>query len=231
MCSGAAAGFTLIEIVLAISILAIIMTVSYSALYQITVSKQALDDARDVKVIASSVLRRLTRELQLAYTQAVLMPPPENLTSLYPSRTFMRGASPADGADSTFLTFLALEGGQYVPDGTVSTGLVQITYRVERPPAEERDEDTYYLVREEVPYMRPFDDAYRQRMVFPVTSRITELQFRFLDLQNDRWVESWGEGDRLGLPPVVKFTIVLRSPRGRDYTFTSSVALRSEEVL
>ena len=225
----ASPGFTLIEVVLAILILAAMLTILYESLTQMLEMKQLLDDRRDSAAIAGAVLTRMTRELQLAYAQNALMPPRSEPDKRYPPRTFMLGEEKALDNDrrGDSITFLALEGGQYLPDGGTHSGLVQITYRVERDP-EKRDSPTYYLVREETPYQRPFEKAFKKTMIFPITTNLVGLKFSYFILDSGEWVSNWGSDEHVGLPAMVRFQVGIRSPAGRDDWFTTSVALRGK---
>lgn len=87
------AGFTLIEIVIAVSILAAIVGVAYGSLTSIMRSKKLLDEERDLRAVANSVLTRMTRELQLAYSGVPLMPPRNQLNKRYSSKVNLIGTS------------------------------------------------------------------------------------------------------------------------------------------
>ena len=193
-------GFTLIEIVLAISILSIIMMVTYSSLDQIIRTKQALDDSRESKAIVNSILMRMTRELQLAKSGYPLIPEREKINQPNPRKLNLVGEAqelPNRQAGDR-ITFLAAAGGQYMPDGTSHAGDVQITYRVEENPEQEGLNDrTYYLVREEIPYLSSATKAYEQAMVFPITEKLAGLRFRYYDAKNMRWLDSWGSPPNL----------------------------------
>ena len=222
-------GFTLIEIILAITILAFIFVITYSALTAIITTKKALDDSRDVTTVASSVLTRLGRELQLAYAQSPLMPPRDRLDQFAPPRINLRGESKLldSGKHGDSLTFLALEGGQYLPDGGTHSGLVQITYRIEHDP-ENPKADTYSLVREETPYTRPFDKAYQKSMIFPITDSLISLHFRYFSFDAQEWSTTWGDDKNNGLPSIIALTVVLRSPNGKNEEYSTSVALQAK---
>ncbi len=64
--SSSQSGLTLLEVILAISILAIMMSLNYRILVGIVEAKTAIDDKREGMFIANSVLTRISRELQLA---------------------------------------------------------------------------------------------------------------------------------------------------------------------
>lgn len=224
-------GFTLIELVIALGIFGVIMSVTYFSLSGITQAKQTLDDTRDIGLVADAVLSRMTRELQLAFAGLALMPPREDLNQPYSAKICLIGDEDSldNGQPGDKITFLAMEGGQYLPDGGTHSGVVQITYRVERDPDQPGGKDaTYYLIRQETPYTRPFDKAYEKTMVFPVSRDVVGLQFRYLERDGDQWVNTWGKDTHVNLPRLVSFVLQLKSPRGTIQTFSTSVPLRAK---
>lgn len=221
-------GFTLLELLMAVSILVIMMSVAYGALMQLMRAKTALDDSRQAGFLANAVLNRLTRELQLAYGDAPLLDPndaPASGATLYFSGESQQIASDRRGDR---LTFIAQEGGQYLPDGGSHSGLVQITYRVEKNPEEKRDTKApYYLIREEVPYMRPAKKAFEKILFFPVSESIESLQFSYYDGKQEDWSDSWGNPPRPDrLPTLVRLTLKTRSARGVVSTFTTLIPIK-----
>ncbi len=219
-------GFTFLELIIAIAILAMIMGVTYSSLSQIIRSKKLLDDARDSKAIADAILVRLTREFQLAFPDGALMPPANKLTQPYPGQPRVLGAAKPgrDNANLDSISFLALEGGQYLPDGGSHTGVVQITYRAE-PDPEDRTGQRIYLIRDEVPYTRPYESAYKKRMTFPITNNLVSLSFRYYDEKTETWVSEWGQPPRTWIPSIIKFSFQIRSPLGKVNEYESMIYL------
>ncbi|MCB0354380.1 MAG: prepilin-type N-terminal cleavage/methylation domain-containing protein [Bdellovibrionales bacterium] len=222
--------FTLIELMMAIAILGVILTMIYGALTSIMRAKNVIEDQREVRQIANAVLTRLTREMQLAYPGIPRLPPPDKLEERFGSKDNLLGEKETvgSGRPADHIVFVALSAGQYVPDGLTHGGLVQISYSMQEDP-EEKSADgksVYVLVREEVPYLRPYEDAYKQRMVFPLTNRIRSFQLRYLDLENDEWVSTWGNEKGMGLPAMIEFSFELESEQGARTWYTSAVPLR-----
>lgn len=224
-------GFTLVEIIFVIVIVALMMTTSYSTLSGIIKTKHALDDRRDVKAVVNSILGRLTRELQLSQANATLIHKPNDQP--YLGRIWMKGETSqlSNGQPGDSITFVALEGGQYVPDGETHTGLVQITYRIaEMDEPAPNGEKLFQLIREEIPYRKGTKDVWDKAMIFPVAENVVSLKFRYLQTKTGdwRWSEKWGDDQvRFELPDLIEFSVVLRSPRGTMSRFTSSIALAS----
>lgn len=223
-------GFTLIEMVISLAILGIMMTIGYSSLGSIMRAKEALDESRDTRAIADAVLKRLSREIQLAVNGLALIPDQDKLEQPNSSKVNLIGNSEQiDGVDADTLSFLALEGGQYLPDGGSHSGIVQITYRGAKDPERGNDPKApLLLIREEIPYIRPFKRAYEKVMVFPITDALISLSFRYFDPESTDWVTSWGTEKRLGLPRMIKLELQLRSPRGHIETYTTVLPLRAK---
>ena len=224
-------GMTLVELIVALTLFAIIASTAYSALMQIMSASKALDDERDIGMISNAVLSRLSRELQLMTEDGRLLPPPQSLKNIPGDKEDCRGTPETikGGGSGDTITFVAEEAGQYVPDGQTHNGLVQITYRVEPVPGEEnpKDEEIFYLIRDEVPLIKPAQDAYKLRMTFPVTKRLVGLKFRYFDEERDEWSDTWDE-TRGYLPTIIHFVLKLRSPEGKIHTYSSDLAIKRD---
>lgn len=226
-------GFTLIEVVIAVGILGVILSIGYSSMRNILRSKELLDDGRDVRLVTDAVLLRLVRELQLAYYNKDLPRlscQEKDPRPLPTNDTFLGEKSPigTDEIRADSVTFLALEGGQYLPDGGRHSGVVQIRYFIApTPPDDPSGGGPYTLVREEIPYIKPIKKACERAVVFPITSRIFGLEFSYYDGENEVWLDSWKFPDQVINPSMVRFKATFRSPAGKLSSFTTTVPLRS----
>lgn len=227
--SSSQAGLTLLEVTLAVAILAVMMALNYKVIMGLVKAKAVVDDQRDGLYIANSVLTRISRELQLAVkTSAAIQcdtsAPPQSGT---PPIFFSEQKSERE-ARTDSLTFLAREAGQYVPDGGTHSGLVQITYRVEQDPDQKDSNNaTLLLVRDEVPIGRNQEKACASAIRFPITKNLTSLEFQFFDKRNNEWLQEWAGPRAFSLPSIVQFKVGLRTAQGTSQTYTSAVAIRS----
>lgn len=225
-------GFTLLEIILAFAILSVMIGTAFASLSQIIKAKRALDDIRDVRAIAAAVLTRMTREMQLAASDIALLPPRDDLSQRYSARNNLLGESETrgDSRRSDKIRFMAMEGGQYLPDGSNHSGVVQLSYRLEpNPDLAEPNEAPFLLIREEVPNIRPFEKAFEKSMIFPISKNVWSMSFRYYNSENSEWVETWGDGNKIHLPSLIQFSIELVSPSGKRTRYTTTVPLRSED--
>lgn len=240
-------GLTLLELILSVSILSVIILLNYSLLRGVIRAKTIIDDKRDGMFIANSVLTRLARELQLTTASRPLLP---SCGTLSQAPNGSQGSSGSSGAVNTprlvlvgepgktgqgvpndTLTFLAKEGGQYIPDGGTHSGIVQITYRVEPDPDQSSlssERKTFLLIRDETPYQRPPTRACKNAIRFPITKDLVSLRFKYFDGKTKEWSDTWTDTKSVRLPSLIQFSLTLKTPAGELETYTSAVALRSD---
>jgi type II secretion system protein J len=221
-------GFTLIELIFAITILASVLTVMYSSFYSLLRTVKALDEKREAQVRASTVLGRIVRELQLAHDddQSPLLPPRSRIGQPEGKVVFFRGeqGTTPQGKRGDTLTFVARGAAQYLP-GRPDTGAVQVSYRVEPDP--ERPGGAY-LVREEVPLITPPEKAYEEALIFPVTKHLVSLEARYYDQDSERWSSQWDESAPNRIPMLIHLTLELASEQGRVERYSTTIAPRSK---
>ena len=234
----AASGFTLIEVILAISILAVMVTLNYQMLRGVVQAKELIEDRRDAMYIANSLLTRLSRELQLAYTdtnnpQARLfvcqtgpgMAPPA-APNPGPAR-FLIGESDDNGAA---ITFMAKGAGQQTADTSGKTGIVMINYKVDQDPDRRSQRDApLVLTRTETPSSGALQRDCSKLIRFPVTTQLKSFSLRFYDARKKTWTNEW-DGGTPGvptLPHIIEFSVSLYSPQGNVITHTSAVRVSS----
>jgi prepilin-type N-terminal cleavage/methylation domain-containing protein len=223
-------GFTFLEIVISISILAVIMGVTYSSLNQIIRSKKILDDARDGKAIADSILSRMTREFQQAVNSdsatLAILPPRNNLTKPYLGKTVFLSErkEQSQGQIATTITFLTLAQPASHIDPENKSEYIQVTYRVE-PDPDDPNKERLRLIREEVPFITPASKAYKRTLAFPISQDILQFEFLFYDSNKEAWIESWGKHPNLNAPPLIQVLFRIRSPLGAVQTYSTIIAL------
>lgn len=225
-------GFTLIEVIVAITILTFIVGIAYRAITQMLNTKVLVEDDRAGRGVAQAFLSRFVRELQLVYDQAGLLPERDDQGGqVSPTRINLIGEPGEDGKFGRFdrIRFLAAEGGQYLPDGGGHSGVVQIEYRVELDPESREERDRRILVRDEVPYIFPIKSAFNKAMIFPLTDRLVRFQLRYYDPNNEAWTDDWGKEGRVKLPGMVEVSLGVLTPRGEVQLYRTAVALSRGE--
>lgn len=219
--------FTLMELVIAISVFAVILTLSYRIFAQVAGSKKILDEERDISKVAHSILTRFTREIQHTVSRQ-LLPRPNQSASTFSSTVFLLGVSKnmSNRKPGAEITFVAKDVGQFIRGNRPGSGLVQITYRVEEDPEASRKENrTMLLIRDEVNHIPDKDLAFKNILTFPVADNIEGLQLIYYDNQQKTWKEEWSPQERT-LPSLVKMNLELRGESGKIYSYSTIFVVR-----
>ncbi|HMO02765.1 MAG TPA: prepilin-type N-terminal cleavage/methylation domain-containing protein [Oligoflexia bacterium] len=241
------AGFTLIELILAISILVIVFGTAYSLFSSLVRTKQILDDDRELSFVANVVIKRLTRELQLALpAKKIMVPPGFNAPGLKPCFVGnAQGFNPRVTGGEHFISFIASEAGQYIAGEETNAGIVQITYRIDFDPNNQRTDGipVKTLVREELPFVdidnttssQLFDQdlarAYSRIMIFPIADNLIDLKFRFFNNAQKVWVGDWGVRNNANiLPDLIEFDITLISSDAKQSRFQTVVPVGATNI-
>jgi prepilin-type N-terminal cleavage/methylation domain-containing protein len=229
-------GFTLIEVIIAISILSVMVTLNYQMLRGIVTAKELIEDRRDAMYIANSLLTRLSRELQLAVAipgrslfncpdGPVSAPPPQN-QGAGPAR-YLIAESDERGAT---IQFMAKGAGQQTADASGQTGVVMLKYSMQQDPERRSERDApLALVRSETPSSGQILRDCGKEIHFPVTNNLVAFSLRFYDNRTKSWTPNWDEQRSGKLPVIIEFTVSLLSPKGNLFTATSAVRVTSAE--
>jgi type II secretion system protein J len=208
-------GFTLIEIVISIGIMAILITVAYSALTALGRSQAELKEQRDLQITAFSIMNRLTREIRLATKQAKSTDPENQFYLKAEDETL-------DQYPGDKLTFMASGAGQQLSDGFFNPGIIQITYELKQDPDDPQN-PWRSLIRDEVPNKKPYEDALKERVTFPLYSRVAGLDFQFFESSSDAWRTNWQDPNNI--PDLVQINLYLVSISDKVHTYTTTVKL------
>lgn len=146
------AGFTLVEVVIAIAIISIIMTAVYGIFTTISATQQRLEEEADIYHQARVIFTLLGRELR----------------SCYLNNNDKRSAffTADDGDGNNYLTFTTTSA---VLSGNAPGGLVRVRYQL--------DEQNNRLLRSATPVYVPDSARTTQRL----SSDITQVSWRFFD--------------------------------------------------
>jgi general secretion pathway protein J len=187
-------GFSLIELLIAVAILAAITTLLFGAFSALKRSKDGLTRVQDRQREARLAMARITRELQSAYLSAHS---PLN-QALVVQKTIFKGerGTPADRVDFTAFANRRLERNAHIsdqcelsyfgsqnPDGS---GTVDLVRRIDTEPDLEPDKGG----RVEV-----------------LATDIDMFDLQYLDAQTGQWQETWDTTQTTGQPDRLPFQV------------------------
>lgn len=214
-------GFTLIEVLVAVTLLAIISLLVFQAMGTSTSSKERFEKREEISREVTLALGRLSRDLAMA----VLYADPESL-GISPSGEQMTKSVfiGTNNGDQDKLTFETLAHLRYVKD-VKESDQAEIGYSLE--PQEEGEAGLYALKKREAspPDAEPEEGGTASTLM----EGIRELNFRYYDPRKEEFVDEWDStkadwSNRL--PRAVEITLVLQDPIDEEATLRfSTIAL------
>lgn len=214
-----AAGFTLIEVMLALAILGFITTLMWGSFSQTATNKKAIEAAQERTHTVRVALTRMAREIEMAYLSGS-----EN-TALTNRRTFLVGSSHSDVDELQFSSFAH----QRLRAGLAEGDTSLISYFGERDPDDRR---VLNLMRRETRRLQaenPSDIAGESYILCPDVARV---KFAYYDHKMKEWVNDWSTLNASGpqyLPTHVRITLTVVDERGQEVSYTTDARIRMTE--
>ncbi len=201
-----ARGFTLIEVMIAVSITAIVGAMALGAFQRSSAARQAVAEQDERIGGARAALGRMARELSSAF-----------LSDHFDRRryrdrpTVFKGR---DGGDRDSVLFATMAHTRSLRDAKESDQSV-VEYFVDADPAAP---GSYALFRREK--IRIDDEPDRGGTKAPLLGNVTGFDVTSWDWQRQEWARDWSTapGDRPMLPTRVRVRLTLRMPDGKDRT-------------
>ncbi|MCF8111612.1 MAG: prepilin-type N-terminal cleavage/methylation domain-containing protein [Desulfobacteraceae bacterium] len=228
-------GFTLLELLIAITIFAVIATLVYSTFNAVISKTDAIKEESTVNEMAAACLNRISMDLQALYVeQYPLYKPPDYDDDPDPYR-FVGETEYIGGEQFPRLGFASTEhlpmSGKQKPasgnSGAIPSGLARIRYHVDKP-GDAAPDSGYVLKRGDTPW--PYDDSDgidRDPEKDPVLcTDISELRFIYLDEKGDEF-ETWdSEAEDMDYATPRAVQVYLKIDIGsRQYPFSTRVVL------
>ena len=208
-----ASGFTLVEVMIAMSITAIIGAMALGAFQRAHAAQQAVE-AQDERVGgARAALGRMSRELSSAFVSEHF-----DRTRYRERPTIFRGR---DGGDRDSILFATMAHVRGIRDAKESDESV-IEYSVEPDPEAPAE---YALFRREK--VRIDEEPDRGGTKAVLLRHVTAFDVAYWDWQKEEWARDWSTapGDRPLLPARVRVRLTLRMPDGKDKVFETQTRI------
>ncbi|MCA9534909.1 MAG: prepilin-type N-terminal cleavage/methylation domain-containing protein [Myxococcales bacterium] len=207
----AQAGITLIEAMIALTIMGIVATMVWTAFSQTSRSKARVEEDLDRMHVIQMALERMARELSMAYVSTHRPASPALLTVHTAFIGHDHGGR--DRVDFTSFSHQRLYRNAHESDQN------ELSYFVTRDPEDGRRQ---VLARRE--QNRIDDDPTRGGQVEIMVNDVTSFELEYLDPTSKQWVRSWdttqGTGQVNRLPSQVRITLEVPHHRDRNRTLT-----------
>jgi len=216
-------GLTLVEVLVALAVLAMIGVLLYGAFDSLSHGKKAEGIRGDRARQGRQAILRMTREIQSAFLS---MHNPANVALQTRVVAFIgQNAQPYDRLDFQAFAHRRIEANSHESDQA------EVGYFASRDPNVPEKMD---LVRRE---QTPADmDAKRGGVVNVLCEDIDSFDVRYLDPMISQWVETWDTTQALGqqsrLPLEIRITLVLKHvPAGVEATYTTKFMMPMQAPL
>lgn len=213
--SEAKEGFTLIEMLVAMVILAIVLTIAYSVFSSSYSALRRVSPERDPFQTARLILDRMTDEIQSAYYKPGLA-----------HTGFVGKSDEKEDAPWDSLTFSAMANFYWIKkvEGIKESDFLKISYSLVD------DEEETRLVRAQNPAFGPFEEDPEKlgspdRGVHQLSDDVWGMDFRYFD--GKEWVEDWNSAEKEKLPQAVEVKLILKTDEGKRLPFYAVIPVGS----
>jgi len=200
-------GFTLLEILIAIAILAVIATMVYASFDASIKVIDRVDSDADIYRQARLILTRLSEDLSMAY---------KSKGNVQPEATFVGQDGAVNGRAQDTLRFTSLSHLRYLPDEPASDFNL-IEYSLEADPEGKK----WALLRKEEANLYSLSVTGAGQHV--MGEGIHSFNLRYFD--GKTWLDRWDTTNQKGVPWVVEIEIQFQEPGGGQRSFKSWVEL------
>lgn len=203
-------GFTLIEIVVAVAIGAIVMTILYSSFFNIINAKDRVEETNDLIHEVRILFSRIEKDLSNAYARG-------QYGSFASGETYFLGTR--DGNNSR-LAFTSFTRDTTYEDNQSDQS--EITYYLQ---VNQENREKYYLLRRDNPYPGNENSGF----VYPISENVVNFQLFYADESSfevatageNTKISQWNSAEIGSLPKAVEVNITLRDDSGDERQFTS----------
>jgi general secretion pathway protein J len=211
-------GFTLIEIMLALALMAFLTSLLWGTFAQTVKVKKRIEQSQDRTHTVRVALMRMSREIEMAFVSF-------EASGTQERRTMFSGVSHTDFDELRFSWFGHQRMRADAPEG--DTALV--SYFTQNDPDDSRSTN---LMRRETRRLEAKDVKLIPGETYLLCPGISRLKFAYYDYRQKDWREEWDTTKADGqtyLPTQVKISLTVFDERGVPITFTSIARLHTLE--
>jgi len=203
-------GFTLLEILIAITILGLVLVTVYGSITRIIYAKEHAEERAQLASVGREAVMRIADEIESALLPSVA------------NGAVFQGASGGDTQPTDQVRFAIVSRPPFGPLGGRG-GRVLVTYSLDAVPGRDR---VFLLRRDEVPLAAAEESP--QPISTMVLDNVAGLRFRYWDPFKGEWVGDWDSTQRDyqdGLPLLVEVALFLYDSQGAVHDFATIVDL------
>lgn len=208
-------GFTLIEVLIVVTITAIVLTMLYSSFSQLVTAKRRVETENELIQEANTILLKMRLDLVNAFPRGNI----NSEVSSPSAYSYFTGSLEGDNSRIVFTSF-AKDPTHY----STQSGQSEISYYL--VPLRGEREDMFALMRKDN-YWIGNDEA---GAAYPISERVMSFRVNFLSerspaLTNQEEVWEWNSSVMRGFPKAVRVQIILLGNGGQEEVYSMIVAI------
>ena len=208
-------GFTLIEIMLALALMALVTALLWGTFAQTAKVKKRIEQAQDRTHTLRVALMRMSREIEMAFVSA------SESIGVQERRTMFSGTAHTDFDELLFAWF-----GHQRMRSDAAEGDTALVHYFTAPDPE--DPQTTNLMRRETRRLEAKDPELIPGETYLLCPDIARLKLAYYDYKEKDWREEWDTTKADGLqylPTQVRISLTVLNERGEPITFVSVARL------
>lgn len=213
------AGFTLLEVMLALAIMGFITATLWGTFSQVAKVKHKMEAVQDRTHTIRLALTRMTREIEMAFLSGSEAP------GVQERRTMFIATPKSDFDDLRFSWF----GHQRLRADTPEADTAIVMYFGEPDP---EDRSVMNLVRRETRRLETKDPMTIPGESYILCPDVRRVKFSFYDHRQKDWRDDWntmGADGQTYLPTHVRISLTVADERGQEQTYTSAARIMMTE--
>ncbi len=216
----AGGGFTLVEVLLVMAILATIMTLMWSSFSQAARSKKRVEAAQERIHTVRVALFRMVRELEMAYRSD------SNPITSTEQRTRFVGVTRPDVDELTFSAFAH----QRLRGGAAESDTAIISYYGERDPEDRR---VLNLMRRETRRLQALAPEAVPGESYVLCPDIARVKFSYYDIRKKEWRDEWDTRVPATpfLPVHVRIVLTVLDEYGKEVDYSTDARIHLTELV
>ena len=213
-------GFTLIEVMLVMAILAMVMTLMWSSFSQASRGKKRVEAAQERTHTVRVALLRMAREIEMAFLSE------NNATSAQEPRTRFLAVSRPDIDELTFAAFAH----QRLKGGVNESDTSDIMYYGARDPQDRR---VLNLMRRETKRLQALDPAAIAGEAYVLCPDVVRMKLTYYEYRKKEWRDEWDSrmAGSAFLPSHVKIVLTVVDEEGREVAYSTDARIQMTEVV
>lgn len=213
-------GFTLVEIMLALGLMAFVTSLLWGTFAQTAKIKKRVEAAQDRTHTVRVALMRMTREIEMAFRS-------DSDVGTAEKRTMFSGTARNDFDELRFSWFGHQRMRADAPEGDTAV----VTYLSMPDPD---DYGTTNLMRRESKRLEAKDPKLIPAETYILCPAISRLKFAYYDYKQKDWREEWDTTKADGqqyMPTMVRISLTIIDETGKAVTFTSIARIHTMETV